>query len=142
MKIGICNDHAGVEYKNIIMGILSERGIEVINFGTNTEESMDYPDVAHPLAQAVASKTVDKGIALCGTGNGMALTLNKYPEIRATLAWNLEVAKLVKQHNDANILVLPARFLSKEEVSPIVNMWLDSEFEGGRHNIRLAKVVR
>ena len=141
MKIGICNDHAGVEYKFAIIKHLEAKGIEVVNFGTDTTESMDYPDVAHPLARAVEDKTVDLGIALCGTGNGMAMTLNKHQGIRAGLAWNIEVGKLVKQHNNANVLVMPARFIPLETALEIVDAWLGEDFEGGRHQRRIDKIA-
>ena len=106
MKIGICNDHAGVEYKKKLVKMLRERGHEVINYGTDSEVSCDYPDFAHRLAQAVERKEVEIGIALCGTGNGMAITLNKHQGIRAGLAWSSEVGRLVKAHNNANVLAV------------------------------------
>ena len=140
MKIGICSDHAGVEYKAKLIKYLQGRGIEVVNFGTDTTESMDYPDVAHPLAEAVESGKVDLGIALCGTGNGMAITLNKHQGIRAGLAWGTAIGKLVKQHNNANVLVLPARFISYRMAVAIVRTWLDTDFEGGRHQRRIDKI--
>ena len=140
MKIGICNDHAGVEYKLKLIQMLRKRGIEVVNFGTDTEVSVDYPDFAHPLANAVEKGEVDLGIALCGTGHGMAITLNKHQGIRAGLAWNSEVGRLVAAHNNANVLVLPARFISYRVASSIVRMWLDTDFEGGRHQRRIDKM--
>ena len=140
MKIGICSDHAGYEYKAAIITHLEKRGIEVTNFGTDSSASMDYPDVAHPLANAVAAGEVDLGVALCGTGNGMAMTLNKHQEIRAGLAWNEDIAKLVKQHNNANVLVMPARFIELESALKLVDIWLDTEFEGGRHQNRINKI--
>lgn len=140
MKIGICNDHAGVDYKNRLIEVLKGRGIEIVNFGTDTTDSMDYPDVAHPLAQAVENGEVDLGIAFCGTGNGMAMTLNKHKGIRAGLAWNREIGALVKRHNNANVLVMPARFIPFEEVVAITGEWLDNEFEGGRHLRRIDKI--
>lgn len=140
MKIGICSDHAGVEYKAEIIRVLSERGYEMVNFGTDTTESMDYADVAHPLAFAVEKGEVDLGIALCGTGNGMAITLNHHQGIRAGLAWNKEVAALIKQHNNANVLVMPARFASIETVLEMVDTWLGENFEGGRHQRRIDKI--
>jgi len=140
MKIGICSDHAGVEYKAKLIKYLQGRGIEVVNFGTDTTDSMDYPDVAHPLASAVESGNVDLGIALCGTGNGMAITLNKHQGIRAGLAWGTAIGKLVKQHNNANVLVLPARFISYRMAVAIVRTWLDTDFEGGRHQRRIDKI--
>ena len=138
MKIGICNDHAGVEYKLVKM--LQKQGIEVVNFGTDTPDSVDYPDFAHRLATAVETHQVDLGIALCGTGNGMAMTLNKHQGIRAGLAWGVAIGKLVAQHNNANVLVLPARFVSYLEASLIVRAWLDTPFEGGRHQRRIDKM--
>ena len=140
MKIGICNDHAGVDFKNKIIRLLKSRGIEVVNFGTDTLVSVDYPDYAHALASAVESGKVDLGIAICGTGNGMAITLNKHAGIRAGLAWDKEIGALVKAHNNANVLVLPARFISYRTASLIVRTWLDTPFEGGRHQKRIDKI--
>ena len=141
MKIGICNDHAGVEYKNKLVKMLTQRGLQVVNFGTDTEVSVDYPDYAHALATAVETGQVDLGIALCGTGNGMALTLNHHPGIRAGLAWNTEVARLVKEHNNANILVMPARFVSYRMAVMMVRAWLTTPFAGGRHQRRIDKIL-
>ncbi len=140
MKIGICNDHAGVEYKFKLIKMLRERGCEVVNYGTDTEASVDYPDFAHALATAVEKGEVELGIALCGTGNGMAITLNKHQGIRAGLAWSTEVGRLVKAHNNANVLVLPARFIPYRLASVIVRTWLDTPFEGGRHQRRIEKM--
>ena len=140
MQLGICKDHAGVEYKFKLVKMLEKRGIEVVNFGTDTEDSVDYPDYAHKLAQAVESHEVDLGIALCGTGNGMAITLNKHQGIRAGLAWGTAIGKLVAQHNNANVLVLPARFVSYQVASATVRAWLDTPFEGGRHQKRIDKI--
>ena len=140
MKIGICNDHAGVDYKNNLTEYLTSKGYEVVNFGTDTPESIDYPDVAHPLAEAVETGKVDLGIAFCGTGNGMAMTLNKHQGIRAGICWSKEIGKLIKQHNLANVLVLPARFISYETVVEITDAWLTEQFEGGRHQNRITKM--
>ena len=140
MIIGICNDHAVVDFKNKIIRLLKSRGIEVVNFGTDTLASVDYPDYAHALASAVESGKVDLGIAICGTGNGMAITLNKHAGIRAGLAWDKEIGALVKAHNNANVLVLPARFISYRTASLIVRTWLDTPFEGGRHQKRIDKI--
>ena len=140
MKIGIANDHAGVEYKKKLVNMLETRGIEVVSFGTDTADSVDYPDYAHALALAVEKGEVDKGIALCGTGNGMAITLNKHQGIRAGLAWGTAIGKLVAQHNNANVLVLPARFVSYAVASATVRAWLDTPFEGGRHQKRIDKI--
>ncbi len=140
MTIGICNDHAGVEYKNKLVKYLEGKGYKVLNFGTDTEDSCDYADFAHPLAEAVESGKVDKGIAICGTGNGMAITLNKHQGIRAGLAWNTAIAHLVKEHNLANVLVVPARFASYRMVVSMVREWLVTEFAGGRHERRIHKI--
>ena len=138
--IGIANDHAGVDYKNRLVLWLQDLGHTVVNFGTDTTDSMDYADVAHPLAEAVLEGKVNLGIALCGTGNGMAITLNKHKGIRAGLAWSKEIGELVKQHNNANVLVLPARFVSYEVAQEIVKAWLTVDFEGGRHQRRIDKI--
>ena len=119
---------------------LKKRGLEVIDYGTYSTESCDYCDFAHKLAHGIESGEVEAGIALCGTGNGMAMTLNHHPIIRAGLAWNTSIGKLVKQHNDANVLVLPARFISYRMASAIVDAWMDSTFEGGRHLRRIEKI--
>lgn len=140
MKIGICNDHAGVEYKNMLAAHLASKGHEIVNFGTDTTDSMDYPDVAHPLAEAVETGNVDFGIAFCGTGNGMAMSLNKHKGIRAGLCWSVEIGKLIKQHNNANVLVMPARFIPFETAVEITDAWLSEEFEGGRHQNRIDKI--
>ena len=140
MKIGICSDHAGFDYKGQLISHLQKNGYETVDFGTDSPESMDYPDTAHPLASAVEKGEVDAGIAMCGTGNGMAMTLNKHPEIRAGLAWNTEIGELVKRHNNANILVMPARFISFDEAAAITDTWLGASFEGGRHQRRIDKI--
>ncbi len=141
MKIGICSDHAGFEYKGIVMSYLLNKGYDVVNFGTDSPESCDYPDYAHQLAQAVSAGEVEKGIAICGTGNGMAITLNHHKDIRAGLAWNVNLAHLVKEHNDANILVLPARFISRRMAVMMVREWLLTAFAGGRHQRRIDKIT-
>ena len=140
MKLGICNDHAGVEYKNRLVKYLQGKGITVVNFGTDTEVSCDYPDFAHALAAAVERGEVDAGIALCGTGNGMAMSLNKHAGVRAGLAWASEIGRLVKAHNNANVLVLPARFVGYRTAVNIVNTWLSTPFEGGRHQRRIDRI--
>ena len=138
--IGICADHAGYGMKADIIRYLEGKGLEVKDFGTNSPDSMDYPDVAHPLAFAIEDGSVDCGIALCGSGNGMAITLNKHQGVRAGLAWNADVARLVKEHNCANVLVLPARFISLEEALNLVDVWMAAEFQGGRHINRVKKI--
>lgn len=140
MKIGIASDHAGFLYKGKLSAWLSKKGYGMQDFGTDSEVSMDYPDVAHPLARAVEEGEVDCGIALCGTGNGMAMSLNHHQGIRAGLAWNSEVGRLVKEHNNANVLVLPARFISYAMAQRIVRTWLETEFAGGRHQRRIDKI--
>jgi len=140
MKIGICSDHAGVEYKSRLISYLIGKGYDVVNFGTDSADSMDYPDVAHPLADSVAKGEVDMGIAMCGTGNGMAMTLNKHRGVRAGLAWNQSIGQLVKEHNNANVLVMPARFISYRMAVGIVRIWLETEFAGGRHQRRIDKI--
>ncbi len=140
MKIGICNDHAGTDYKLRLSEHLRSQGHEMVNFGTDSTESMDYPDVAHPLAEAVSDGTVDCGIAFCGSGEGMSMTLNKHPKIRAGLVWNTDIAALTRHHNNANILVMPARFLSFDEVLAITDTFLSTPFDGGRHQTRVDKI--
>ena len=129
-----------MDYKNRLSEYLTSKGYEIVNFGTDTTDSIDYSDLAHPLAEAVESGKVDLGIAFCGTGNGMAITLNKHQGIRAGLCWSVEIGKLIKQHNNANVLVLPARFISYETVVEITDAWLTEEFEGGRHLNRINKI--
>ena len=140
MKIGVAGDHAGYEYKNRLAELLTKKGHDVADYGTYYEVSCDYPDYAHALAEAVQKKEVDLGIALCGTGNGMAITLNKHAGVRAGLAWNSEVGRLVKAHNDANVLVLPARFITYQMATRIVNTWLNTPVEEGRHERRREKI--
>lgn len=140
MKVAFASDHAGYELKGYLMEIMSGRGYEPVDFGTYSSESCDYPDYAHPCARAVESGECSFGIAMCGTGNGIAMTLNKHKDIRAALCWIPEIAALAKQHNNANILVLPARFVSREEAVAILDAYLDEEFEGGRHQRRIDKI--
>ena len=141
-KIGIASDHAGYQMKEYIKEFLTKQGYEVKDFGTHSTESMDYPDVAHPLALAIESGEIPMGIALCGSGNGISMTLNKHKGIRAALCWNTELAALARQHNDANVLSLPARFISNELAKEIVESYLSAEFEGGRHLRRVEKISR
>lgn len=140
MKIAFAGDHAGFELKEYLKRVMSERGYDVIDFGTNSESSCDYPDYAHPLARCVEEKGCDFGIAMCGTGNGIAITLNKHQGVRAALCWVPEIASLARQHNDANILVLPARFIDKNLAIKIVDAYLEANFEGGRHLNRILKI--
>jgi ribose 5-phosphate isomerase B len=138
--IGLAGDHAGYELKELIKKHLTKRGLNYIDLGTNSTKSCDYPDYAHKLGKAIENHELEMGIAMCGTGNGVAMTLNKYPHIRAGLCWNVEVAKLISQHNKANVLVLPARFISTDEVAEIIDAYLDTPFEGGRHQDRIDKI--
>ncbi len=140
MKIGICSDHAGLDYKTRLIAYLLGKGHEVVNYGTDSPESCDYPDFAHRLGEAVDKGEVDAGIALCGTGNGMVMTLNRHPSVRACLAWNTEIARLTKEHNNANVLVMPARFVSYRMAVMMVSTWLKTEFAGGRHQRRIDKI--
>ncbi len=138
--IAIGCDHAGFPFKNPIAAYLKSKGYEVLDFGTNGTPSVDYPDFAHPTAQAVESGKAERGILICGSGNGVALTANKHTSIRCGLAWNEEVASLVRQHNDANMIALPARFITLETALKIVVIFLNTEFEGGRHATRVGKI--
>lgn len=138
--IGIASDHAGFDLKKIIAEYLINLGVEVTDFGTHSAESMDYPDVAHPLANSVEREVVQAGIAICGSGNGINMTVNKHQGIRAALCWTPELAKLAREHNDANILSLPARFITPEAALEIVSIFISSSFEGGRHTTRINKI--
>ncbi len=140
MKIGIASDHAGFELKERLKSELFALGHQYEDFGTNSPDSMDYPDVAHPLASAVESGEVELGVAICGSGNGISITVNKHQGIRAALCWNEELAKLARNHNNANILSLPARFISQTEGVNILKSFLDASFEGGRHEVRVNKI--
>ena len=138
--IALASDHAGFELKAIVEGYLEARGVAYKDFGTESAESCDYPDFAHPAARAVESGECSMGIAMCGTGNGIAMTLNKHQGIRAALCWNKEIAALGRQHNDANVLVMPARFIDAVTALAIVDTFLDTSFEGGRHQRRIDKI--
>lgn len=140
MRIALASDHAGFELKQFLKNYLEINGYETIDFGTNSKESCDYPDYAHPAATAVETGKCDTGIAMCGSGNGINMTLNKHQGIRSALCWLPQLAQLARQHNDANFLVLPARFISKEEAKKIVDAYLASSFEGGRHEKRIKKI--
>lgn len=139
-KVAICSDHAGFELKSILEGYLEANNIQYEDFGTHSSESCDYPDFAHPCAEAVESGRCYPGIAMCGTGNGIAMTLNKHQGIRAALCWNTDLARLARQHNDANVLVMPARFINPVEAINILEVFLNTPFEGGRHERRIAKI--
>ena len=141
IKIGMASDHAGVELKQYLLDFLKEKGCEVSDFGTNSTESCDYPDFAHPLAEAVEQNKCDYGIAICGSGNGISMTLNKHQQVRAALCWDTPLAELARQHNDANILSLPARFISTEKAVEMVLAFFSTDFEGGRHQARVDKIA-
>ena len=140
MKIAIACDHAGFEYKEKLVEYLRSKGNEVKDFGTNSPESMDYPDTVHPLAVAVENGEFEKGIVLCGSGNGVSITANKHQGIRCALCWNVEIAWLARLHNDANVCAIPARFIAYEEAEEIVARFLSTEFEGGRHQRRVEEI--
>ena len=138
MKLSIGNDHAGVDYKNFIIENLKNHTI--INHGTDDENSVDYPDFAHPVSLDVEHKKSELGILICGSGNGVAMTANKHKKVRAALCWSNEIAKLAKQHKNANVVCIPARFISKEEALQIVKSFIHTNFEGGRHERRVNKI--
>lgn len=140
MKIAIGSDHAGFELKEQLIAYLNEKKIEVNNKGCYSLDRVDYPDFGHAVAISVLSKEVDFGILLCGSGNGINMTANKHAGIRAALCWNSEIASLSRLHNDANILVLPARYITVDEAKKCVDAFFDNAFEGGRHADRLAKI--
>ena len=140
MNILISNDHAGVELKNAVNSFLKNNGYVVENLGDNSGKSVDYPDIIHPLAKEISNNKNKKGIIMCGTGNGVSMVANKYKGVRAGLCWSKEIAELIRKHNDANILSLPARFLSIKEAFEIVEVFLKTDFEGGRHERRVNKI--
>ena len=140
-KVAMCSDHAGYELKSITQGYLESQDIEYTDFGTNSTDSCDYPDFAHPCAEAIEKGECYPGIAMCGSGNGIQMTLNKHQGIRAALCWTVELAKLARQHNDANVLVLPARFIEPVLALEIVDAFLNTDFEGGRHINRVNKIA-
>jgi ribose 5-phosphate isomerase B len=140
MKIAIGNDHAGPAYKKAIIELLTSKNIQVNNYGTDTFDSVDYPDFIHPVAQDVANDKVDLGIIICGSGNGAAMTANKYQKVRAALCWTKEITELARLHNDANILSIPARYTSIPQAVAMVETFLNTKFEGGRHQNRVDKI--
>jgi ribose 5-phosphate isomerase B len=140
MKISIGNDHAGTEYKLAIVGLLKSMSIEVVNHGTDGSDSVDYPDFIHPVASDVETNNTDMGIIICGSGNGASMTANKHQGVRAALCWNKEIVALARQHNNANILSLPARFISLPQALEMVKTFLSTKFEGGRHERRIEKI--
>lgn len=140
MKIAIGNDHAGTEYKLAIVGLLKSMDVEIINHGTDGTDSVDYPDFIHPVAENVEKGEVNLGIVVCGSGNGASMTANKHQGVRAALCWNKEITALAREHNDANILGLPARFISLTQALEMVKTFINTEFEGGRHERRVEKI--
>jgi ribose 5-phosphate isomerase B len=140
LRIGIASDHAGFDRKQAVLKYLREQGIEFKDFGAFSGESSDYPDFAHPLAEAVSKGDYDLGITLCGSGNGINMTANKHQGIRSAICWMPEIAALARQHNNANICALPARYVTDEQAVEIVKTFLTSEFEGGRHQRRIDKI--
>ncbi|TSE05138.1 ribose 5-phosphate isomerase B [Aquimarina algiphila] len=140
MKIAIGNDHAGTEYKFAIASYLESEGIEVTNYGTDDNSSVDYPDFVHPVAKDVDGEKVNLGILICGSGNGVAMTANKYTNVRAGLCWTKEITELTRLHNNANIVCIPARFTSQPQAIEIVKTFLETKFEGGRHLNRVNKI--
>lgn len=140
MNLAIASDHAGFETKQQLVAYLIKKGHKITDFGTNSSDSMDYPDTAHPLAIAIENREFDFGITLCGSGNGINMTANKHQGIRAALCWNVEISKLARQHNNANVCSLPARFISIELAEQIVDIFLSTPFEGGRHQLRIEKI--
>lgn len=140
MKISIGNDHAGPDYKKAIVHYLTSKGHEILNHGTDTFDSVDYPDFGHPVATDVESGKADLGIVICGSGNGIAMTANKHQGIRAALCWTKEISALARQHNDANVVSIPARFTSIQQAIEIVDTFLNTDFEGGRHATRVDKI--
>ena len=141
MKISIGNDHAGPDYKKAIVQHLEEKGHTIFNHGTDTFDSVDYPDFGHPVAIDVETGKADFGIVICGSGNGINMTVNKHQGIRSALCWTKEIAALARQHNDANIISIPARFTSIQQAVEMVDAFLNTSFEGGRHATRVNKIA-
>lgn len=136
----IGSDHAGFEMKEILKAYLLESGYEVKDYGTYSQDSVDYPDFAHPLAKAINEAETEMGILVCGSGQGVCMTANKYANVRAALVWSAEIAGLTREHNNANVLCIPGRFISAEVAKECVKMFLTTPFAGGRHELRVAKI--
>jgi len=141
-KIAIGSDHAGYQLKEYLTEYLQSQQYTVADFGTDSEESMDYPDPIHPLANAINKGEFEKGVIICGSGNGVAIVANKYRMVRAAVCWTEEITRLARQHNDANVLALPARFITQDEALKFLQVFLDTEFEGGRHLRRVEKISK
>jgi len=142
MKFALGGDHAGYDYKKKITSLLEQKGHEVTDFGSFSNDSCDYPDYVHPVANAIECKEYDLGIIICGSGNGVAMTVNKHQGIRCALAWDIEIAQLARAHNDANIVSIPARYVTLDKAMEILGTFIETEFEGGRHQNRVSKIPR
>lgn len=140
-KIAVGCDHAGFSHKDPIIEMLRDQGIEVQDFGTNSADSVDYPDFVHPVAESLENGSADLGVVICGSGNGVAITANKHQQIRCALCWNQEIAELARQHNNANVIAIPARFVTVELAKSMVAIFINTEFEGGRHGRRVDKIA-
>ena len=140
MRIALASDHAGYAEKERLKAVLSDLGVEFDDLGTRSEESVDYPDFARAVAEQVADGRVEQGVLVCGSGTGMAITANKVPGVRAAVAWSEEIARLARQHNDANVLAIGARTTPPDDIPKIVRAWFSTEFEGGRHTARVNKI--
>jgi len=140
-RIAIAADHAGFDEKEKIKAALTEMGIDFVDLGTTSDESVDYPDFASKVGRAVANGEVDQGLLVCGSGTGMAIAANKVRGVRAAVAWSPEIARLAREHNDANVLSLPARFLNEQQATEIIKAWFEADFEGGRHGRRVEKIT-
>ena len=140
MKIGLASDHAGYPLKEFVKRYLAQNNMEFVDYGTHSEESCDYPDFAHALAEGMECGECEKGIAVCGSGEGISMTLNKHAHIRAALVWMPEIGRLARQHHDANVLVMPGRFIDFDMARAIMDEFLNTSFEGGRHERRVAKI--
>ena len=140
-KIGLASDHAGYELKTFVKQYLDEHNIEYVDYGTHSEASCDYPDYAHALATGLAQGECTRGIAICGSGEGISMTLNKHQHVRAALVWMPEIAHMTRLHNDANVLVMPGRYIDTDTASAIMDQFLNTDFEGGRHEARIAKIA-
>lgn len=141
MRISIGSDHAGYDYKSLIIAHIQSLGHTVIDHGTADNSSVDYPDFVHPVARDIIEGQADYGVLICGTGNGVAMTANKYPEIRCGLCWNEDISKLTRQHNNANVIAMPARFVDIVTAKSMVSAFLTTDFEGGRHERRVNKIT-
>jgi len=139
-KIGIASDHAGYKLKTYLVEKLKDAGYEVVDYGTYSDNSVDYPDFGHPLGRAVDNAEYERGVAICYSGNGIGMVLNRHRNVRAALCWNPDTAELARAHNDANVCVLPAHFITNKEAEEIVSLFLSTSFEGGRHDRRVTKI--